>query len=470
MGKRSSGAHFKTPDDAGAAGGHASPARHTRDSLEGATATPLDAAPVEGLSSGAERLDPTVRRPVRHHDQIADRFQEDLEPQTRASRHAVGTASLITPAGGSGGAGGTGFGGNGRDEGPAPKKRRVPLPVKVLIVLLALILIVCGALAAWVASLQSSMSLKEEDRVQLQEALVAPEAQDEPFYALIIGSDARANDTVSRADVIMLARVDTANGKIALVSIPRDTMISLGGDDVQKINAFYNYGPAPLVNAVSEFAGVDIAHYVEVDFAGVEEVVDALGGVTVTIPEDIPSGNGGYAFTKGEQTLNGEQALAYARERYNVSGGDFGRARAQRQIVTAIVQEVLASGPTEMPFLITKLAESISTDLSVPDIIGYALDISDAGSTTIYSAIAPSYAYNVGGVSYVATMYDEWRELMQRTDAGLDPNDESAEIPEEQKSDEALGAAPNGGGPRDYQDIVDNSSFTTDLVKPVEGE
>lgn len=466
MASRSSGAHFKRPDDAA---GAPRAARHTRDSLEGATATPLESVSAEDLRSGASRLDPTVRRQERRPGQLEALLQDDLEPQTSASRRASGTATLISSTDGPdgpshGGPGGPSHGGH--DHGR--KRRRVPLPVKVLLVLLALILVVCAAIAVWAANLQSSMSLAEEDRAELQDSLVAPETQDEAFYTLIIGSDAREGDTVSRADVVMLARVDTSNAKITLISIPRDTMISTG-DSVQKINAFYNYGAASQVDAVSQFAGVDIAHYVQVDFEGVKEVVDALGGVTVNIPENITAGNGGLSLSAGEQTLNGEQALAYARERYNVSGGDFGRAQAQRQIVTAIVKEVLASGPTEMPFLISQLAGSISTDLSVPDIIGYALHISQAGEPlTIYSAITPSYSYNVGGVSYVATMYDEWRAIMQRADAGLDPNDESAQIPEEQAQDETLGAATNGGGPRDYRELADNSSFTTDLVATVD--
>ncbi len=465
MASRSSGAHFKRPD--GDAADTPRTARHTRDSLEGATATPLESVSAEDLRSGASRLDPTVRRQERRPGQLEALLQDDLEPQTRASRRASGTATLISSTDGTDGPSHGGPGGPSHVGDHGRKRRRVPLPVKVLLVLLALILVVCAAIAVWAANLQNSMSLQEEERAQLQEALVSPKAEDEPFYALIIGSDAREGDTASRADVIMLARVDTADARITLVSIPRDTMISREDGSLEKINALYNLGPAPLVSAVSEFAGVDIAHYVEVDFAGVEEVVDALGGVTVNVPETYSSGS--YTFTKGEMTLNGAQALAYARERHHVSGGDFGRAQAQRQIVTAIVRQVLASGPTEMPFLITRLAESVSTDLSVPDIIGYALHIGEAGEApTIYSAIVPSYAYNVGGVSYVATMYDEWRAIMQRTDAGLDPNDESVQIPEEQAQDETLGAATNGGGPRDYRELADNSSFTTDLVATVD--
>ena len=267
----------------------------------------------------------------------------------------------------------------------------------------------------------------------------------------------------------MLARVDTARATVTLVSIPRDTMVQASNGGTEKINASYNYGPAFAVRAVSEFAGVDIAHYVEVDFEGLEQVVDALGGVTVTIPEDIPAGNGGTAFSAGEQTLTGEQALSYARERYNVSGGDFGRAQAQRQIVEAIVRQVLAASPVQIPGLVGQLASSVSTDLSSADIASYALEIQRSGeSLTIYSAATPSYSLSQDGVSYVATMYDEWRAMMRRVDAGLDPSDSSAEIPQEQAEDERLGAATNAAGPRDYRALAESAALTTEDVATVE--
>ncbi|MBM6774912.1 LCP family protein [Olsenella profusa] len=320
------------------------------------------------------------------------------------------------------------------------------------------------------------MGVDEADRADLEEALVKPEesepvADSSAFYALVIGSDAREGDTASRSDVIILARVDPANATVTLVSIPRDTMITSSGS-VEKINAAYNYGPASAVRAVSEFAGVDIAHYVEVDFEGLESVVDALGGVTVDIPEDIPAGNGGASFSAGEQTLTGAEALAYARERYSVSGGDFSRAQAQRQILSAIVQKVLAASPTDMPRLISQLAQSISTDLSVPDIISYALELQGSGhGLSIYSCITPSYTLSQDGVSYVATMYEEWRQMMQLVDAGLDPNDISAEVPQQQAEDERLGSASNAAGPRDYEALAADAGLTTaDVPEPESAE
>ena len=458
------GSHFGNAGAHDAHGAHFAGARHTRDSLEGAVNGPVAEGPegLDSLRSGAEGVRPSVSRTHRERtglDSVVPRLDEEFEPKTRVSSHLNGTAVFRSAGDG---------GEPGQDLEPAGKspRRRIPIVGKVLIVLLAVLLVVAAAAWAWIASLESSMSIKEEDRAELEEVLVEPsEVQGEAFYALIIGSDARTAGETSRSDVIMLARVDVTDGCITLISIPRDTMISGTMSSVEKINAEYNYGPAATVRAVSKFAGVDISHYVEVSFEGLEQVVDALGGVTVDIPENISAGNGGFSFTKGEQLLNGEQALAYARERYNVSGGDFGRAQAQRQIVQAIVSEVLASGPTEMPGLITKLAESISTDLSVPDIISYALDLQGSSSSlTMYSAATPSYALNQGGVSYVATMYDEWREMMQRVDAGLDPNDESAQIPEEQRQNERLGSAENGAGPRDYEELAANSLTTDDVA------
>lgn len=345
-----------------------------------------------------------------------------------------------------------------------PRKRHAE-PVIALLCVLAIVAIGVGTCWAWMSSVNNMMSLDQGEREEIEDALVDPESNQnsDALYTLIIGSDSR-NGEAARSDVIMLARVDASSGVVTFVSIPRDTMIYGESGGVEKINAAYNYGPASTVLVVSEFAGVPISHYVEVDFNGLKEVVDALGGVTVDIPEDITAGNGGMSFSAGEQRLNGEEALAYARERYNVSGGDFGRAQAQRQILEAIVREVLASGPLEIPGLVSELAKAVKTDLSLDKIVSYALELYGAeNGLTVYSAAAPSYALNVDGISYVGTMYDEWQDMMRRMDAGLDPESTSS-IPEEQANNEKLGAATNAASPRDYEDLLAQSPLTTDDV------
>lgn len=154
--------------------------------------------------------------------------------------------------------------------------------------------------------------------------------------------------------------------------------------------------------------------------------------------EGFTSDTSGITLAAGTQTLNGEEALAFARERHAVSSGDFSRAAAQRAIISAIADEVLASPPTEMPSLVGSLAACVTTDYTVAELADTALALKDAG-VTVYSAACPSYSFGEGGISYVGVMYDEWRAMMQRVDAGLDPADESAEIPEPQVGDEDLG-------------------------------
>ena len=326
--------------------------------------------------------------------------------------------------------------------------------------LLALVVVFVAIFAVWFGMLGSSMSIKDDaERQELEEELTPVNSASDPFYVLILGSDARESDSGSRSDVIMLARVDPSSGSVSLVSIPRDTMVTINGS-TQKINAAYAHGGSAMaVRAVSEFAGVPISHFVSVHFEELEEIVDMLGGVWLDVPESFSAGNGGMSFEAGNQLLNGQQALAYARERYHVSGGDFGRAQAQRQIVEAVIRQVLASSPVELPNCIT-------TDLSVTDIVGYAQEFLGK-ELTVYSAICPSYTLNQDGVSYVATMFNEWKRMMQLVDAGLDPNDATAEIPSEQADNADLGAASNSPAPRDYEDLAANA-MTTDDVAAVE--
>lgn len=350
------------------------------------------------------------------------------------------------------------------------KGRRIALIV--FAVLFALIVGSGIALAAYVSSLNTSMGFDDkQEEAEIKEALQPASVNESAaenssaFYMLILGSDSRdEGETASRSDVTMLARIDPDNGQVDLISIPRDTMVTIEGQGRQKINAAYSFGGASgAIDAVSSFAGVPITHYCEVHFEELERVVDELGGIWVNVPESFDAGNGGMSFQAGNQRLNGAQALAFARERYNVSGGDFGRAQAQRLVVQAIIKQVLASSPAQLPGLVSSLASSISTDLSVTDIIAMAQQF-QASDLALYSAVCPSYSFNEGGVSYVCPMFNEWRDMMCRVDAGLDPNDTTAEIPQAQLSNLKLGAASNSPAPRSYEALVANAGLTTDDV------
>ena len=360
-------------------------------------------------------------------------------------------------------------------------RRRHGLIKRIAVAVVAVVVVLLAgtgvAAALWVGSINESLALEDEEEMEELESVLTQvddsdasdavitdaeqEEEVEPFYVLLLGSDARSSET-SRSDVLILARVDPANAAVTLISIPRDTMVYIEGYGTQKINAAYAYGGAALaVEVVEEYAGVDISHYAEVHFYEFEELIDSLGGIEVDVPEDVSVD--GVIVEAGEQTLTGEEALAVARDRHHVTGGDFGRNQAQRIIVEAVLEKVLSVSAAELPGVVSDIAECVTTDYSVTELVELATEFYGQ-DLTFYSASCPSYTYNSGGVSYVATMYDEWREMMQRVDAGLDPEDEDAEIPEEQLENERLGSAENGAGPEDYEYLAASASTTDDVA------
>lgn len=343
------------------------------------------------------------------------------------------------------------------------------LAASIAIVLAALVMIPLALGLAWILAINHAMSMGSEgDALKSQlasEADAQADSQNDGFYVMFVGSDAREGEAAGRGDVLMLTRVDPVARTISIVSIPRDTMIHIAGiDEPQKINATYAYGGASsAVYAISHYAGVRISHYAEVDFGGLERLVDRLGGVWIDVPETVETGSG--TIEAGRQLLTGAQALSYARERHTATGGDFGRARAQRLVVEGIIRQVLASDPLKMPGLIRDLAGCVSTDYSVAGLVRLARRLV-GGELTIYSAVCPSYAFWQDGVAYVGTMYDEWQTMMKRTDAGLDPNGNGEGIPEPQNSSEKLGSAEIALSPREYKDLA-AQNMTTDVVEEV---
>lgn len=331
---------------------------------------------------------------------------------------------------------------------------------------LAVVIIGAGTAAAlYLNNINSTIqSMDETEKMELTEQLAPPKATDGSYYVGIFGSDARKGETASRSDVTMLARIDPDKGVVDLVSVPRDTMIDIEGHGTQKINAAYAFGgPSEAVKTLSTFAGVPITHYVEVHFEELQDVVNELGGIQVNVPEGFYSDTSGLTIEAGEQTLDGAQALAFARERHATRAGDFSRAQAQRMIIEAIVEKVLDASPTEIPGIVESLARCVTTDYSVSDLVSLALTFKDNG-LTMYSAACPSYTLNQDGISYVGTQYKEWQDMMRRVDAGLDPNDTETEIPEPQASDTELGAATNAMSPQDYEGLMADAMTTDDVI------
>ena len=253
----------------------------------------------------------------------------------------------------------------------------------------------------------------------------------EPFYMMLLGSDARADDSSmgARTDTNIVVRVDPVDNKLTMVSIPRDTKITIDGS-TQKFNAAYSYGGAAgSIKAANELLDVKISHYAEVNFESLMALVDAVGGVDVYVDETIDDNDADLDYRvqhnvieEGEQHLDGQQALTFARSRA-FADGDFTRTSHQRELIIALIDKILAQPITQLPSVIEKASSSVTTDLSIADIISLAEQFKDEGDLVVYNAMVPSYTQDIGGVSYVINDAEMTAEMMKVVEAGEDPSE-----------------------------------------------
>ena len=161
---------------------------------------------------------------------------------------------------------------------------------------------------------------------------------EEPFSILLMGVDAREGDR-GRSDTLMVMTVNPNTNKTTLVSIPRDTYATIVGRGTQdKINHAYAFGgPSMSMNTVQNFLDIPIDYYVSVNMEGIQQIVDAVDGVSITPSTSF--NQSGYTFTEGQPThMNGQMALAYSRMRSQ--DGDYARQGRQREVVLAIVNKI----------------------------------------------------------------------------------------------------------------------------------
>ncbi|HAM15458.1 MAG TPA: transcriptional regulator [Eggerthellaceae bacterium] len=328
----------------------------------------------------------------------------------------------------------------------------------VIVAVIVAILVVVGAGAAFAYFSGISDRLRSGVDEGLQNALVRTDMSNSPFYVLLLGTDKSADrdtsdelDGVYRSDSMILARIDPVNNKASLVSIPRDTLVDLGSNGYQKVNAAYAFGgPSLAVKAVSDLADVDISHYAEIDFDGFAAIVDSLGGIEVDVPVDIDDWEAGGALNAGLQTLNGEQALILCRTRSTYvdtsTAPDLMRAANQRVVLSAIAHKLLESDIATIAKTVNAVADYVTTDLALNDVIGIAQSMQGISTENdIYTASFPTdSAYIANGNAYVDAYSNEvietvspqidegyylipdereWKKMKERMEQGLPPSE-----------------------------------------------
>ncbi|ALV54190.1 transcriptional regulator [Streptomyces sp. 4F] len=219
-----------------------------------------------------------------------------------------------------------------------------------------------------------------------------------PINILVMGSDARSSTAdcklgggcartgvqngYGNADVEMVVHISADRSNATVMSIPRDTMTQVPAcTDTAKgtstagyygqINSALQYGPACQVAAVHQLTGIPIDHFIKLDFAGVVDMSDAVGGVSVCVSDDVYDTYSHLKLSKGTHTLKGEAALQFVRSRHGFGdGSDLGRTVSQHIFLSAMIRNFKSAGTLTDPAAVYRLADAATKALTVDDGLG----------------------------------------------------------------------------------------------------
>lgn len=286
-------------------------------------------------------------------------------------------------------------------EEPSPKKKKGH-PIRNLLLFLLILAVLTAVLLL----------------LFFQPPAAAEGHRDGAYTLLLAGTDGDG----TRTDTMMLVYIDTDTGELSLLSIPRDTLVSLSMS-VPKLNGVYGQagtgeaGMEALMEQVTLLLGYRPDGYVLVNFDAVEEIVDILGGVEFDVPVDMeysdPAQDLYISLSAGLQTLTGEQALWVLRYRSGYALADLDRVAVQRELVQAMAEQCLSlSAVTKLPQLLAVYQEDVLSDLSFRNLVGLAMavmrcDIENAAMNTL-----PGEAVWYSSGSYYQVDLEEAAELL----------------------------------------------------------
>jgi len=247
-----------------------------------------------------------------------------------------------------------------------------------------------------------------------------PDAPEEPLNILLLGSDERSgaaaentNVAGKRSDTTILLHLAADRQSAVMVSIPRDTMVPipsckrrdgtvLAAHSIAMFNsAFSEAGAACTIKTVEQLTNIRIDHHVVVDFGGFKDMVNALGGVQVCVPEDVNDPQSHLVLTKGIHNVKGKQALAYVRTRHALgNGGDLDRIARQQAFLGSMVSKIKSRGlllrPDRLLSFLGAATSSITTDPALGDLNSLrklAQDVKSIDTKNVTFLTAPNEAY-----------------------------------------------------------------------------
>jgi len=239
----------------------------------------------------------------------------------------------------------------------------------------------------------------------------------EPFNVLISGIDIEGDiDIISRSDVNMVATINPVTKEVLLTSIPRDAYVVLPSkESYDKLTHTGLYGATETVQAVEDLMGIDINYYVKVNYSTVVKLVDAIGGIDIYSPYSFTTHGMDEVFTfnQGNIHLNGEQALAYSRERKSWLDGDMRRNENQQLILEAIIKKAVNSSTilSRYTSILNSIKDNMETDMDSNDMTSLIkMQINDMASWKIERQAIKGepdyqYCYAVGANASVVRVY-----------------------------------------------------------------
>ena len=262
---------------------------------------------------------------------------------------------------------------------------------------LTLLLLVLVTIGWGIASYLSFRAGVKDANARLPRAVESSLAEQEgaliskPTLLLLLGTDGdrtAARSDASRADSILLVRTDPSRHRMAFLSIPRDLRVEIPGHGANKINAAFQLGgPTLAMKTIAALTGLEANHVMLVDFDDFRTVIDALGGIDVTVPKPILSNRfdcpyptqarcqqwNGWRFEKGKQHMSGKRALIYSRIRENrldPAENDLTRGERQQEVVQAMAGKLTSVRTfVRLPFVGGDLVAPLTTDLSAGELI-----------------------------------------------------------------------------------------------------
>ncbi|MGU7972135.1 LCP family protein [Streptococcus suis] len=277
---------------------------------------------------------------------------------------------------------------------------------KIFLMSLAIVGLTLGAGLIYGASLLNfSTGTISKTYKQLDgEKEITPIDAIEPLTILLMGVDmdqaTRGGDWEGgRSDSMILVTVNPKTKETNMMSLTRDIMVEIAeangesSGTVEKLNHSYSYGQAPMAIAtIEKMMDITIDRYIEINMDGLVELVDAVGGIevnnTLGFPISISEHEPAYTsiVQPGQQLVNGDQALVYARMRYDDPEGDIGRQRRQREVITAIIKKLLQlDGLTQYKKILTAISNNMRTNIeispaTIPSLLGYKDSVSKLNS------------------------------------------------------------------------------------------